>query len=750
MKKTIKFYEKLMAAAKPRKKDRNSTLSKPDSLNGIFSYLINNAILDQNRKKFYQQSYIEKTTPLEILRFELNKEAGNARYISKLPDEARRDVTKIQLSLYEIGEMKRLFRFKGITDVSITKAAYYMKYKKYKKGEYIFKQGDKSDNFYGIIEGTISLVYNYYDSRHYDKNNDGPIKKSVEQLKMTKGWCFGEWAIIFNKPRTTDALCLTDVEVFYLTENVFSQYLGKEIYRSDTEKKNFITKKLPGIQINGTRSILSGIVPIFYSKNDFVYKEGETAENLFVVYQGECECKKYLGNNANFKYDISMMEDLFKVDQGCMMGLEIISNEKVYQSNLIVKKDFTIIYKIHENALRKFRYNKEYLVPLYNSQKQFMDECIDRAIMRKNKFLLNSLDKKKLIRHDYLENKNNEKKFYNAIDSFVEESIKNYFKMRKNKDQRSVNKKNDIVNYKVIKNSQNNTSNSNSNCTSNYHTAYGGFYKTILNNNTDINNKSRDITPTPGTSHTILHIKKIEDLSKKNNNIDINKLNLNKEFNLDEQESVKSSKKNKYCLLIENNNKAKLEYPKENKIKTSHNTINQIEDENKRSSSSNTILFFRSNIKDNIPIFVKSNEKTHKKTMKTLDIQKINESKLITSPNIFRSDKDSLNTKSFECKNHTARDNRSSKSKFYSAKPNKNKTRHKKFDGKSLLLELKKNIPRIHLEEFGERIKEKEVKLKIDVNKRYEINYFNGTGKLKALNSGIFSLPLISSNVLYK
>ena len=80
----------------------------------------------------------------------------------------------------------------------------------------------------------------------------------------------------------------------------------------------------------------------------------------------------------------------------------------------------------------------------------------------------------------------------------------------------------------------------------------------------------------------------------------------------------------------------------------------------------------------------------------------------------------------------------------------KNKTRHKKFDGKSLLLELKKNIPRIHLEEFGETIKEKEDKLKSDMNQRYETNNINGAGKLKPLNSGIFSLPLISSNVFYK
>ena len=65
-------------------------------------------------------------------------------------------------------------------------------------------------------------------------------------------------------------------------------------------------------------------------------------------------------------------------------------------------------------------------------------------------------------------------------------------------------------------------------------------------------------------------------------------------------------------------------------------------------------------------------------------------------------------------------------------------------------MELKKNIPSIHLEEFGEKIKEKEDKLKNDMNRRNQINCYNGVGKLKALNSGIFSLPLITSNGFYK
>ena len=176
MKHSFKFYDKLLTSKKNNKrKKRNSVISAPKVANGIFSFLINNAIFDQNRKQFFQQTYIERKTPLEILREELTKETGNSKYIKKLPENMKRDINKIQLALYEIGDMKKLLKFKGISENSLSKVAYYMKYKKFEKGEYIFKQGDKPDNFYGILDGTISFIYNYTDLNDLD-NENYPIK----------------------------------------------------------------------------------------------------------------------------------------------------------------------------------------------------------------------------------------------------------------------------------------------------------------------------------------------------------------------------------------------------------------------------------------------------------------------------------------------------------------------------------------------------------------------------------------------
>lgn len=47
---------------------------------------------------------------------------------------------------------------------------------------------------------------------------------------MREGSCFGEWGLIYNKPRTASAYCLTDVDLFCLDKISFDQtlYVSKE------------------------------------------------------------------------------------------------------------------------------------------------------------------------------------------------------------------------------------------------------------------------------------------------------------------------------------------------------------------------------------------------------------------------------------------------------------------------------------------------------------------------------------------
>ena len=726
MKHSSKYFEKLLSMKNNNRKKRKLTPSAPKAMNGIFSFLINNAIYDQNRKQFYQQTYIERKTPLEILREELSKETGSSKYIENLPKSMKRDVNKIQLALYEIGDMKKLLKFKGISDTSLTKVAYYMKYKKFEQGEYIFKQGDKPDNFYGIIDGTISLIYNYTDPNDLDSENY-PIKKKIEKLKMSRGWSFGEWALLFSKPRTTDAKCLTIVEVFYITENIFTQFLGKEIYKSDNEKKNFIYKKLPGIQTNNIRSVLSSVVPCFYYKNEFVYKEGEDALNLFVIYQGECRCTKYLGNIKKNKHDLHLMSDLFKVDQGCMMGLEILGKEKKYQANMIVTKDFTIVYKIAVNILKRFHYNFDNLMSLYDAHKKILDECIKRASKKNKKSIINPINRKRIFKNLCFTNNNED------IDYFIEETLDQYFSNREkvNKENRIVNKKSDILNIPNIKNNKNSSNNFK------YYTLYGGFYKNNKNNENNENNKEQNKTininnndnnndnndnndnnnsnnnskseeKSIGTSHTITKISK----NKKNSINDINAIQLSK--NIDDFSPKNDSQNN-------------LKFSLHKRIKSDCNALNDEitnNEENKSVTSNKKVNLKKTILKKYISSSIKKTEKMKKTLIRTLGFSSNIVTKLMTEFNVYNIDEETGITKTVES-NKSCR--------------NKNKSISNKKMNNILISPKSRN--KNTLKDFQKFNSENQ----INKNLKYkDVNIFNKKRKIMGLNSGLFSLPLIS------
>jgi CRP-like cAMP-binding protein len=56
-----------------------------------------------------------------------------------------------------IPDLKRFINFNHIDDDAIKSAAGYIYYKKYNKGEYICREGEQSDCFYGIIRGRVSI-----------------------------------------------------------------------------------------------------------------------------------------------------------------------------------------------------------------------------------------------------------------------------------------------------------------------------------------------------------------------------------------------------------------------------------------------------------------------------------------------------------------------------------------------------------------------------------------------------------------
>jgi len=89
-------------------------------------------------------------------------------------------------------------------DVSMEALVPYMTFKKYKKGDVIFKAGDKADLMYYIAKGIVRIV--------------------GLDLTVSKGEIIGEMGVFSPfKERTDAAVAETDLEVYYINEDKIQQ-----------------------------------------------------------------------------------------------------------------------------------------------------------------------------------------------------------------------------------------------------------------------------------------------------------------------------------------------------------------------------------------------------------------------------------------------------------------------------------------------------------------------------------------------
>jgi CRP/FNR family transcriptional regulator, cyclic AMP receptor protein len=87
----------------------------------------------------------------------------------------------------------------------INSIKYYNDYKYFRKGDYIFKQGDPGDVMYAVVEGEVEIDVN---------GSRINIVKSGEVL--------GEMALIDKKPRSATAIALSDCKVVVINEQRFN------------------------------------------------------------------------------------------------------------------------------------------------------------------------------------------------------------------------------------------------------------------------------------------------------------------------------------------------------------------------------------------------------------------------------------------------------------------------------------------------------------------------------------------------
>ena len=85
------------------------------------------------------------------------KKGLSSLYEFKQNEKEERNVHLIYYCLLKFKGLIRYMNFQGLQKGDIKKISYYIKHKSFKKGEYIFRQGDKSDALYGVLNGKVII-----------------------------------------------------------------------------------------------------------------------------------------------------------------------------------------------------------------------------------------------------------------------------------------------------------------------------------------------------------------------------------------------------------------------------------------------------------------------------------------------------------------------------------------------------------------------------------------------------------------
>lgn len=104
-------------------------------------------------------------------------------------------------------------------------------------GEYIVKQGDIGDKFYIIVDGSADI---------YDETVVLGIQRKKYLTRLYEGHFFGEYALIYDEPRTASVVAVGPTLCLYLSKNDFREALTAQQFKEvmdDVSYKRMVTRE---------------------------------------------------------------------------------------------------------------------------------------------------------------------------------------------------------------------------------------------------------------------------------------------------------------------------------------------------------------------------------------------------------------------------------------------------------------------------------------------------------------------------
>ena len=144
-----------------------------------------------------------------------------------------------------------------------------------KEGVTLYKEGSQGNYWYIVNSGELNKL-----------NNNKLI------TKLSRGDSFGEKSIMNGAPRSTSVVAVTDCKLWVLKRSVFKKIL-EFIFTSNYEQNMMFLEGL-NMPLDATsKSIMANnLIQEIYLKGQYICKEGEMGNCMYIVKDGEIECLK--------------------------------------------------------------------------------------------------------------------------------------------------------------------------------------------------------------------------------------------------------------------------------------------------------------------------------------------------------------------------------------------------------------------------------------------------------------------------
>lgn len=202
-----------------------------------------------------------------------------------------------------------------------------MEEKKFRKDEWIIKQGEDGDNLYVVDSGTLEC---------YKQFQKGGEPKHVKTYNP--GESFGELALLYNAPRAASIKAVTECILFALDRDTFNNIVKDAIIK----RREAFEKTLSKIELLDTmdpyeRSKIADVaIPLKFKPGEFVIKQGEQGDKFFFIEEGTAVATKTMPGRKE-------PENVYNYGPGDYFGELALLKGEPRAANVMAKSNLSLL-----------------------------------------------------------------------------------------------------------------------------------------------------------------------------------------------------------------------------------------------------------------------------------------------------------------------------------------------------------------------------------------------------------------------